>query len=133
MNLQRLLSMREGHRSVIKHHLEKINDAKGDSTLIVFNTILDALESMVKLLGSLNEKILGQTEVATIEEEIITAEEYSLELEINLQQLRAFRDQGECSIEIQPQPPFPRDTRTTVEESQSNVNTAACENLQISD
>ncbi|KAH3808380.1 hypothetical protein DPMN_136733 [Dreissena polymorpha] len=63
MNLQKLHSIRDGHRGVIQRHLQNIEDAKSDSTLIEFSTILEAYETKMKILESFNEKILSQTEV----------------------------------------------------------------------
>ena len=89
-NLQKLKSIREGHRRVIQQQLDKIEEAKKKSTLTEFHVILEALTAKAESLLAINQKILEQTDVAEIEEEIIQGEEYSLNLEIILRELRAY-------------------------------------------
>ncbi|XP_053402668.1 uncharacterized protein LOC128557990 [Mercenaria mercenaria] len=112
MNLQKLQSQREGHKRVIRNYITKIEDAKERSALIEFDAILQSLESKIKVTETLNVKILSQTDVEGIEEEIVKAEEFSLDIEINLRQLRAFHDdQGELRTERHPPPQHPQDNQ----------------------
>ncbi|XP_053405674.1 uncharacterized protein LOC128559007 [Mercenaria mercenaria] len=98
MNLQKLQTQREGHRRFVDRYLIKIEHAKENSSLLEFNAILESIEAKVQILETLNEKILSNTEIECIEDEIFQAEEYSLQLEIKLRQLREFRNQQEkCS------------------------------------
>lgn len=122
-NLQKLLSHREGHRSVIKRNIEQINDAKENGRLSEFNAILDMLETKVKTLDSLNEKVLSQIDVEGIEQEIITTDEYSLELEIQL------RDLSEYSHQMGPSTRSPRGPQDTGVDQQQ---TTSGENIRAS-
>jgi hypothetical protein len=90
MNLQKLILIRSGNRSVISKLLGKIEEVKEKSDKIEFNAILEALESKTNTLDALDEKILSQTGVEYTKE-LITTEEYKLELEIQLRKLRAYR------------------------------------------
>ena len=94
-NLQKLKTIRVGHRRVIQKQLDKIEEAKKKSTLTEFHVILEALTAKAESLLAINQKILEQTDIAEIEEEIIQGEEYSLNLEISLRELRAYsKSQG---------------------------------------
>ncbi|XP_045171011.2 uncharacterized protein LOC123533438 [Mercenaria mercenaria] len=95
MNLQKLQTQREGHRRFVDRYLIKIEQAKENSSLLEFNAILESVEAKVQILETLNEKILSNTAIECIEDEIFQAEEYSLQLEIKLRQLREFRNQQE--------------------------------------
>lgn len=83
-------SIREGHRRVIQQQSAKIEEAKGKSTLTEFHAILEALTAKAETLQTLNQQILEQTDVAGIEEEIIQGEEYTLNLEISIRELRSY-------------------------------------------
>jgi hypothetical protein len=120
MNLQKLLSHREGHRTVIKRNLEKINEAKENGRLSELHAILDMLETKVKTLDSLNEKLLSQTDVEGIEQEIITTDEYSLELEMQLRDLRKYGHQMSPSS-----PCGPQDTGVDQQQTTSGENILA--------
>ncbi|KAH3866490.1 hypothetical protein DPMN_029554 [Dreissena polymorpha] len=104
MNLQKLHLIRDGHRGVIQRHLQNIEDATSDSTLIEFSTILEALETKMKILESINEKILSQTEVDGIQEEMLTTEEYTINMEIKFWKLKAFLEQQAQPKVIAPPP-----------------------------
>ena len=95
MNLQKIQIQREGHRRFIEKYLEKIEQSKENDSLTDFHAILKAIEAKVTILETLNEKILSQTEIDGLEEEIFQTDTYSAELDIQLCRLRAFRDQQE--------------------------------------
>ncbi|KAH3825841.1 hypothetical protein DPMN_127724 [Dreissena polymorpha] len=67
MNLQKIQIQREGHRRFIEKYLEKIEQSKENDPL---TAILSAIEAKVTILETLNEKILSQTEIEGLEEEI---------------------------------------------------------------
>lgn len=108
MNLQKLLSQREGNKGVISRYLEKIESLKENFNLLKFNAVLESLESKKNVLDSLNEKILSQTDAENTQEEIMAADEYMLDFEIQLRELRAFR--GEQSKQISTEPAVHRET-----------------------
>ncbi|KAH3729171.1 hypothetical protein DPMN_055136 [Dreissena polymorpha] len=95
MNLQRIQIQREGHRRFIEKYLEKIEQSKENDSLTDFHAILNAIEAKVTILETLNEKILSQTEIEGLEEEIFQTDTYSAELDIQLCRLQAFRDKQE--------------------------------------
>ncbi|KAH3824049.1 hypothetical protein DPMN_125877 [Dreissena polymorpha] len=95
MNLQQIQIQREGDRRFIEKYLEKIEQSKENDSLTDFHAILNAIEAKVTILETLNEKILSQTEIEGLEEEIFQTDTYSAELDIQLCCLRAFRDQQE--------------------------------------
>ncbi|KAH3864989.1 hypothetical protein DPMN_028022 [Dreissena polymorpha] len=95
MNLQRIQIQREGHRRFIEKYLEKIEQSKENDSLTDFHAILNTIEAKVTILETLNEKILSQTEIEGLEEEIFQTDTYSAELDIQLCRLQAFRDQQE--------------------------------------
>jgi len=97
MNLQKLHAIRDGHRGVIQRHLQNIEDAKSDSTLIEFSTILEALEMKMKILESIN---------------------YTIDTEIKFRKLKAFLEQ-QTQPKVQEPPPLSlRETASIQENSQ---------------
>jgi hypothetical protein len=78
MNIEKLILVRSGNKSVISKFLGKIVEAKEKSDKIEFNAILEDIETKTNTLDALDEKILSQTGVEDIEEELITTEEYNL-------------------------------------------------------
>jgi hypothetical protein len=72
MNLLKLILVHSGNRNIISKLLGKIEEAKEKSDKIEFNVILEALESKTNTLDALDEKILSQTGVEDIQEELIT-------------------------------------------------------------
>ncbi|KAH3863404.1 hypothetical protein DPMN_026390 [Dreissena polymorpha] len=95
MNLQKIQIQREGHCRLIEKYLEKIEQSKENDSLTDCHAILHPIEAKVTILETLNEKILAQTEIEGLEEEIFQTDTYSAELDIQLCRLRAFRDQQE--------------------------------------
>ncbi|XP_053376643.1 uncharacterized protein LOC128547613 [Mercenaria mercenaria] len=68
-----------------------------------FRAILESVTGKFENLVSLNEKILEQTEIGEIEEEIITSEEYSLAIQIKLREFQEFSESREKSSQNQSQ------------------------------
>ena len=97
MNLQKLQTQREGHRRFIARYLQKIEEAKENDSMVEFDAIFAAIEGKVEILEALNDKILSQTDADGTEEETFQTDEYSMELEIKLCRLRAFRGQQNSS------------------------------------
>ena len=97
MNLQKLQTQREGHRRFIVRYLQKIEEAKENDSMVEFDAIFAAIEGKVEILEALNNKILSQTDADGTEEETFQTDEYSMELEIKLCRLRAFRGQQNSS------------------------------------
>ena len=97
MNLQKLQTQREGHRRFIARYLQKIEEAKENDSMVEFDAIFAAIEGKVGILEALNDKILSQTDADGTEEETFQTDEYSMELEIKLCRLRAFRGQQNSS------------------------------------
>ena len=93
MNLQKLQTQREGHRRFVEKYLEKIEEAKEGVSMMEFDPILKSIEDKVQILDTLNDKILSQTDADGTEKETFQTDEYTMEIEIKLCHLRAFRGQ----------------------------------------
>ncbi|KAH3866576.1 hypothetical protein DPMN_029673 [Dreissena polymorpha] len=87
-DLQKLLSIRNGSRAIIAHELEELQTAKDendrDSIKMILNNISEALDS----LNAIDEKILSQTEVDEIPEEMMETATYTNQLKRKLQKLK---------------------------------------------
>ncbi|KAH3866710.1 hypothetical protein DPMN_029809 [Dreissena polymorpha] len=87
-DLQKLLSIRNGSRAIIAHELEELQTAKDendrDSIKMILNNISEALDS----LKAIDEKILSQTEVDKIPEEMMETATYTNQLKRKLQKLK---------------------------------------------
>ena len=57
-----------------------------------FNTILESLEAKMSELDHYNEKISAQMTAEDVQEEIVEAEIYMLDLKLKIRQLSGFRD-----------------------------------------
>jgi hypothetical protein len=84
-----------GTPSVIQRDAQR--EAKHHNNMIQFNTIFYYLENKVNVLSSLNEEILSKTDVADVHENIVTTDEYSLDLELQMGDLRDFSS-AQCPI-----------------------------------
>jgi len=62
MNLQKLLSAREGHRATIEELLVELEAAKEDNQHDDFELYFDAISDAVVLLKSVDEKIANNTD-----------------------------------------------------------------------
>ena len=91
VNLTKLIIQSSAHRKTTSKLLDKIEDAKKNEKRTEFDKILENLEAKWNLLTTLNEKILSFMDEDGMEEEIIETDEYSLELEICLEELRVLR------------------------------------------
>ncbi|XP_053398141.1 uncharacterized protein LOC128556614 [Mercenaria mercenaria] len=85
MNLQKLISTREGQRRVVQRKLDSITD---DMSPLEFMSLMDYLTEKAEIIKGLNEKIVNQCDVAEIETEIVESEEYSYNLDLRIQKLR---------------------------------------------
>ncbi|XP_053390231.1 uncharacterized protein LOC128553139 [Mercenaria mercenaria] len=103
MKIDKLRSIREGQRKVIEIQLQKIENAKDSSSMSEFRAILESVTGKFENLVSLNEKILEQTEIGEIEEEIINSEEYSSAIQIKLREFQEFSESREKSSQNQSQ------------------------------
>ncbi|KAH3866667.1 hypothetical protein DPMN_029765 [Dreissena polymorpha] len=87
-DLQKLLSIRNGSRAIIAHELEELQTAKDendrDSIKMILNNISEALDS----LKAIDEKILSQTEVDEIPEEMMETATYTNQLKRKLHKLK---------------------------------------------
>lgn len=107
MNLQRLKTQRDAQRDTIEKHLQRLDVAKTktNNNMVQFNTIFKSLENKVNLLTSINEEMLSEVDVADVHEEIVTTDEYSLDLELQMGDLRDFRE-GNAQRPIPPSTDF---------------------------
>lgn len=110
-------------RRLVKRCQEKLEEAKRSENFLEFNAILDTLEEKVSAISALNEKILSQTDAASIEEEVINSEEYSLELGIELRKYRAYKSAWEIRVESQPDIHISQHTRLSHTEPQQTTST----------
>ena len=85
MNLQKLISTRAAHRKVAEGQLKRIIAELCSEEI---NSIVEGILEKVALLKQLNEKILSQTDVADIENEIVDTEEYMIDLESSVRKAR---------------------------------------------
>ena len=83
MKLDKLQSVRDAQRKVVENLFQKIDIAK-ENSMLEFRTILKSISTKAENLESLNTKIIEQLEVSDIEDEIVSYEDYSLQLEIRL-------------------------------------------------
>ncbi|KAH3842241.1 hypothetical protein DPMN_115738 [Dreissena polymorpha] len=87
-DLQRLLSIRNGSRTIIAHKLEElpttIDENDRDSMKMILNNISEVSDS----LKAIDEKILSQTEVERIPEETMGTATYTNQLKRKLQKLK---------------------------------------------
>ena len=90
VTLSKLIIQRSAHRKTTSKLLDKIEDAKKNEKRTEFDKILENLEANWNLLTTLNENILSLMDEDGMVEEIET-DEYSLELEIRLEELRVLR------------------------------------------
>ncbi|KAH3726058.1 hypothetical protein DPMN_051913 [Dreissena polymorpha] len=98
MYLQKIKIQREDHRRFIEKYLENIKQSKENDSLTDFHAILNAIKAKVKILETMNEKILSQTEIEGLEEEIFQTDKYSSELDNQTVSLTSFpRSTGEDS------------------------------------
>ena len=90
MNLQKLVSTREGHKKVAEMQLADIAEDTCNEEL---QDILDYVQEKADVIKMLNEKIVAQTDVAEIEAEIIASDGYLFDLtkKIKKQQINYFR------------------------------------------
>ena len=71
MNLQKLQTQRERerHRRFIVRYLQKIEEAKEDDSMVEFDAIIATIDGNVKILETLNDKIVSQTDADGTEEQ----------------------------------------------------------------
>ncbi|KAH3842838.1 hypothetical protein DPMN_116342 [Dreissena polymorpha] len=72
----------------------------------------------MKILESINEKILSQTEVDSIQEEMLTTEKYTIDIKIKFRKLKAFLEQ-QTRPKVQTPPPLSLRETASIQESQS--------------
>ncbi|KAH3702270.1 hypothetical protein DPMN_077281 [Dreissena polymorpha] len=68
---------REGYRRFIENYLEKIEQSNENESLTDFLAILNAIEAKVTILEALNDKILSQSEIEGLEEDIFQTHVFS--------------------------------------------------------
>ncbi|KAH3814673.1 hypothetical protein DPMN_143179 [Dreissena polymorpha] len=69
-DLQRVLSIQNGSRAIIAHELEELQTAKDEDGLDSIEMILNNISEVLDSLKAIDEKILSQTEVERIPEEM---------------------------------------------------------------
>ena len=85
MKRKKLCAIREGHRRTITKRLE--NAAAEDTNMLTLETYLRAAETRMEVINDLDNKILESTEFEQIQEEIVTAEDFTVSVELKLKQL----------------------------------------------
>jgi hypothetical protein len=99
MNLHKLKVQRDAQRDTIRKYLQRLDEAKSKNNMVQFDTIFKSLENKVTLLTSINEEILSKTDVADLHEEVVTTDEYSLDFELLMGDLRDFKESSaQCPI-----------------------------------
>ena len=95
--VEKLRSQTSSYTAAGENKVAKENQASFCEFDIIFKVMTDRFET----LKWLNDKILGQTDVTEIEEEIVQAEEYTLDLEITLGKLKEFRQLSEVTERVE--------------------------------
>ena len=86
MRLDKLKAIRVGHRSSITKRVKDAEEATGDLDKV--SVCVNAIERCLTLLRELDDKILKQTEIDEVENEIITAEDFTVSVELDLRKLQ---------------------------------------------
>ena len=87
MKIDRLLSICNAHIKVIYQQLLKVVTTKQDETFCEFDIILLGINAKFESIKLLNEKILEQIDVAKLDEEMVEAAQYVLDIDIKLGKL----------------------------------------------
>ncbi len=85
MNLQKLISTREGQRRVISRQLEKFNDELSQSEK---TALFEIMEEKADIIKNLNEKIVNHPDVEDLESALVESDEYSIDLRLKLRKLK---------------------------------------------
>ncbi|XP_053398291.1 uncharacterized protein LOC128556688 [Mercenaria mercenaria] len=85
MNLQKLISTREGQRRLISIQLEKFNNELSQSEK---TALLEIMEEKAEIIKNLNEKIVNHPDVEDLETELVDSDEYSIDLRLKLRKLK---------------------------------------------
>jgi len=83
-DLQKLLSIRNGSRAIIAHELEELQTAKDENDRDSIEMILNNISEVLDSLKAIDEKILSQTEVDRIPEEMTETATYTNQLKRKL-------------------------------------------------
>ena len=89
--LQKLLTLRAGQRSLISSLISKLCELRENGTLTRFNNVLSTLEKKTESLTIVDEKILAQTDIEGMEEEILLTGNYSMEINLQLTDFRDYK------------------------------------------
>ncbi|XP_053378498.1 uncharacterized protein LOC123533118 [Mercenaria mercenaria] len=84
-------SIREGHRRIIRQYLQRIEAAKEEPTPTIFNTILNNIQKKQEFVRESDQKIIELLQPEEIETEMIEADEYHLNLEIQINMFKEYR------------------------------------------
>ncbi|KAH3826203.1 hypothetical protein DPMN_128099 [Dreissena polymorpha] len=87
-DLQKLLSIRIGSRAIIAHELEELQTATDENDRDSIEMILNNISEVFDSLKAIDEKILSQTEVERIPEEMTETATYTNQLKRKLQKLK---------------------------------------------
>lgn len=90
MNLQKLQSQRYCTKKIIEGFIETLSKAKENEDMVDFESFLETIQKKVDILQSLNENIFSQTDADNTDSEMISSEEYSLDIKIKLRKFRRF-------------------------------------------
>ncbi|XP_053388224.1 uncharacterized protein LOC128551402, partial [Mercenaria mercenaria] len=85
MNLQKLISTREGQRRLISIQLDKFNNELSQSEK---TALLEIMEEKAEIIKNLNEKIVNHPDVDDLETELVDSDEYSIDLRLKLRKLK---------------------------------------------
>ncbi|XP_060570545.1 uncharacterized protein LOC132728870 [Ruditapes philippinarum] len=116
MNLQKLISTREGHRRIVQRKLAAIDQNEEMSSLEI-SSLIDYLTEKATIIKGLNEKIINQCD--DIETEIVESEEYSYDLDLRIQKLsETYRKHTQdftnnSSVDQEESPMVPRHTSSS--------------------
>ncbi|KAH3699955.1 hypothetical protein DPMN_074917 [Dreissena polymorpha] len=105
-DLEKQLSQRLDLKKIIEQFIEKLAEAKEEDDMLQYETTIEALQTKICSLQSLNEKILSLTDAESTPDEMLESEEYTFDLEVKLRKSRQYLLQKSTSkdAEVVPTP-----------------------------
>ena len=85
MNLQKLISTREGQCRLISIQLEKFNY---ELSLSEKTALLEIMEEKAEIIKNHNKKIVNLADIEDLETELVESDEYSIDLRLKLRKLK---------------------------------------------
>ena len=116
MNLQKLISLRDGHRRTIAVQMEKFGEelSEEDSSVLI-----QFISQEAERIQGLNEKIVNHPDTEDISTELVESNEYSINLRLKIRRLEKSLDSAT--------PPTTESAGTSTERQKSNNATVGVE------